>query len=137
TTKWGIELGAGYSWNSGTIVNKTQLASSRRLPIEGDNTAFGGITSADVASQVGGWIAQGAVGATQNPPWGQMDTRIQYIRPINQVTTEFFVDLFNVFNTQTATRLEDLAAGTGTTKYGQEIAWVGPRRAFLGARIRF
>ena len=31
---WGIELGGGYRWNSGTIVNKTQLASNRRLPIQ-------------------------------------------------------------------------------------------------------
>ncbi len=37
TTKWGIELGAGYRWNSGTVVNKTQLASSRRLPIRVDD----------------------------------------------------------------------------------------------------
>jgi len=33
--------------------------------------------------------------------------------------------------------VEDLVAGTGTTAFGDEIAWVSPRRAFLGARVRF
>src|SRR6185369_3564831 len=34
TTPIGIEIGGTYRWNSGTIVNQTQLASNRRLPIE-------------------------------------------------------------------------------------------------------
>ena len=65
------------------------------------------------------------------------NARLQYIRPIQKVTTEFFVDLFNVFNDQSTIRKEDLVAGTGTTKFGDAIQWVTPRRAFLGARVRF
>jgi hypothetical protein len=130
TTKWNIELGGGYSWNSGTIVNKTQLASSRRLPIEVDTPfSYGGIVDA--------WVAPGAVGAVQNPSWGQFDLRAQYRYNFGKASTEFFVDLFNVFDDQAATRTEDLVAGTGSTLFGSDIAWRNPRRAFLGARIKF
>jgi len=128
-TKLGIELGATYHWNSGTIVNKTQLASSRRLPIQGDAFAFGGITD--------NWVAPGAIGGVQNPAWGQFDLRAQYVKPINKLTTEFFIDVFNLFNDQAVTRTEDLVAGTGTTHFGDPIAWLNPRRAFIGARVRF
>ena len=82
-------------------------------------------------------MAPGAIGAVQNPSWGQFDLRAQYVKSINKVTTEFFVDIFNLFDDQAATRREDLVAGTGATKFGDPIAWVQPRRAFLGARVRF
>jgi hypothetical protein len=73
----------------------------------------------------------------QNPAWGQFDLRAQYVKTIQKITTEFFVDVFNAFDTQSATRTEDLVAGTGSTKFGDDIAWLNPRRAFLGARIKF
>ncbi len=130
TTKWNIELGAGYRWNSGTIVNKTQLASSRRLPIQvATPFAFGGISD--------NWVDPTAVAAVQNPSWGQFDLRAQYILRMGKASTELFVDLFNVFNDQATTRTEDLVAGTGSTKFGDPIAYLNPRRAFLGARIKF
>ena len=130
TTKWNIELGVGYRWNSGTIVNKTQLSSSRRLPIRvAAPFEYGGLLER--------WVAPDAVAAVENPSWGQFDLRAQYVMRWSRTTTEFFVDLFNVFNDQAATRTEDLVAGTGTTKFGDEISWLNPRRAFLGARIRF
>jgi len=50
---------------------------------------------------------------------------------------EFFVDLFNVLNNQAPIREQDLVAGQGGNAYGDEILWVQPRRAFLGARLRF
>lgn len=129
-TRWGVELGGNYQWNSGSIVNKTQLASNRRLPIQvATPFAFGGITDS--------WVAPGAIGAVQNPAWGQFDLRAQYVKTIQKLTAEFFVDVFNVFDTQSATRVEDLVAGTGSTKFGDEIAWRNPRRAFLGVRARF
>jgi hypothetical protein len=128
-THLGIELGATYRWNSGTIVNKTQLASNRRLPIQGDAFAFGGITD--------NWVAPGAIGGVQNPSWGQFDLRAQYVKPIDKLTTEFFIDVFNLLNDQAVTRTEDLVAGTGTTHFGDAITWLNPRRAFLGARVRF
>jgi hypothetical protein len=53
------------------------------------------------------------------------------------VTAEFFIDLFNVFNDQAATRLLDIVAGQGTNAFLDEVQWVTPRRAFSGARVRF
>ncbi len=130
STPWGIEFGGSYRWNSGSVVNKTQLASNRRLPIQVDTPfAFGGI--------VDNWVAPGAIGAVQNPSWGQFDLRAQYVKKIDRLTTEFFVDIFNLFDDQAATRTEDLVAGTGSTQFGDEIAWLNPRRAFIGARVKF
>jgi hypothetical protein len=130
TTIFGLELGGTYRWNSGVVVNQTQLTQSRRLPLEVTTPfAFAGITDL--------WVAPGAIGAVQNPSWGQIDARLQYIRRINPITAEFFVDIFNLFNDQAATRIEDLVSGTGTTHFGDEIQWVGPRRAFFGARVKF
>ncbi|MGC4083559.1 MAG: hypothetical protein QM736_15965 [Vicinamibacterales bacterium] len=129
-TKWNVELGATYRWNSGSIVNKTQLASSRRLPIQVDTPFdYGGISDF--------WVAPGAVGAVQNPSWGQFDLRAQYTKRLAKTTLELSADIFNLFDDQAATRIEDLVAGTGTTQFGDEIAWRDPRRAFLGVRFRF
>ena len=83
-------------------------------------------------------MAQDAVGAVENPPgvrstYGSSDVH----RFEQRLATEFFVDVFNLFNDRRRPRLEDRAAGTGTTPYLGEIAWVQPRRAFIGARVRF
>jgi hypothetical protein len=130
TTKWGLEIGGTYMWNSGTIVNRSQLSSSRRLPIQVNIPyAYGGTVDA--------WVAPDARATVQNPSWGSFNARLQYVKPIQKVTTEFFVDIFNLFNAQSPIRTEDLVAGTGTTQFGSEIQWVTPRRAFLGARVRF
>ena len=37
TTNYGLEFGGSYRWNSGTIVHRTQFASSRRLPRRSDD----------------------------------------------------------------------------------------------------
>ncbi len=132
TFNMGLQLGATMSWNSGTIGSQTFLASGRNLPIRvatADAYEFGGT--------VNRWIAPGAVGTFENPAWGQVDLRAQYLKAVGGVNAEFFVDLFNVFNTQSAIREQDLVAGQGGNAFGDEILWVLPRRAFLGARLRF
>lgn len=131
TTKWGIELGGNFAWNSGTIVNKTQSLQSRRLPVQvADAFEFGGVTER--------WVDPSAVGALQNPSWGKLDLRVQYVhRLFGRAVGEAFLDVFNVTNNQGAIRLQDLAAGSGTTKYGDEFVWVNPRNAFVGFRVRF
>ena len=129
-TKWNVELGATYRWNSGSIVNKTQLASSRRLPIEVDTPyLYGGVSDF--------WVAPDAVGSVKNPAWGQFDLRAQYNKRVGKTTLELSADIFNLFDDQATTRIEDLVAGTGTTKFGDDIAWRDPRRAFLGVRFKF
>jgi len=63
--------------------------------------------------------------------------RVKYVHPFGTAAAEVFLDVFNVFNQQTAVRLQDLVAGQGANPFLSEIAWLGPRRAFIGARIRF
>ncbi|MGE0448269.1 MAG: carboxypeptidase regulatory-like domain-containing protein [Vicinamibacterales bacterium] len=129
TLKWGIELGGAYRWNSGTIVNRTFLVQGRRLPVLGPQYTFGGVRVP--------WVDPSSVGAVQNPSWGQFDLRLQHVHRFQRITTELFLDVFNVFDNQGATRFEDLAAGSGATPFGGAIAWLNPRRAFVGVRARF
>jgi hypothetical protein len=126
----GVELGATYRWNSGTVASRTFLSSTRNLPIEGDAFDFAGITSVH-------WIAADAVGSLQNPAWSQLDLRAQYKRTFGGLGGEVFVDVFNVLDNQNAIRNEDLVAGSGGTSYGEPIRFLDPRRFFLGARVTF
>jgi hypothetical protein len=129
-TRWGVELGGSYRCNSGTVVNRTQLASSRRIPVQSEIPfAFAGIVS--------NWVPPGVIGGVRNPAYCVFDARVHYVRRFAPVTTELFVDIFNVLNDQAAMRTEDLAAGTGATQFGDEIQWQAPRRAFLGVRVGF
>jgi hypothetical protein len=129
---FGLQLGAFYTWNSGTYSSNTFLASSRNLPIRVSPTEqfeYAGITTR--------WIAPNTVGAIENPSWGTLDLRAQYTRRIGRATGEVFVDLFNITDNQNAIRNQDLVAGQGTLVYGEGIQWITPRRAFVGARVRF
>lgn len=132
TFNMGLELGGTFSWNSGSIVNKTQLASNRRLPIRvaaADAFLYGGLLER--------WVDPSAVAATQNPSYGKFDMRARYLRRINRLTAEITFDVFNLFDNQGAIRIEDLAAGSGTSVYGSEIQWLNPRSALLGFRLSF
>jgi hypothetical protein len=126
----GIELGAAYRWNSGTVASRTALASGRNLPIEGITFDFAGINSVN-------WIEADAVGGLQNPNWGTFDLRAQYKRTFAGLGTEFFVDVFNVLDNQDSIRDQDLVAGSGGTAFGEPIRFLDPRRFFLGARVTF
>ncbi len=129
---FGLQLGAAYGWNSGTAASRTFLASSRNLPIRVAPTEtfdFAGITTR--------WIAPNTVGALTNPSWGTLDLRAQYVRRLGRMTGEVFIDMFNVTNNQDPLRNQDLVAGQGTTVFGDPIQWLTPRRAFLGARLKF
>ncbi len=132
TFNMGLQLGATMSWNSGTIASRTELSSGRNLPIQiptAEAYEFGGITDR--------WLAPNAVGSLSNPSWGQVDLRAQYVKALGGMNAEVFVDLFNVLNNQSAVRSQDLVAGQGGNAFGDSILWVQPRRAFLGARLRF
>jgi hypothetical protein len=132
TFDFGLQLGGTFSWNSGTIASRTFLSSSRNLPIR---------VSADEAFEFAGytnrWLAP-SVGSLENPAWGKLDLRAQYNRRLaNRLNAEFFVDLFNITNNQSSIRNQDLVAGSGGNAFGVPILWVEPRRAFLGARLKF
>ena len=131
--QFGLQLGGVFNWNSGTFASRTFLASGRNLPIRvstADAFAYAGVTER--------WIAPGTVGALQNPGWGTVDLRAQYnMRFPGNTAVEFFVDLFNIADNQGAIRNQDLVAGSGSNAFGDEIQWITPRRAFLGARLKF
>ncbi|MEW6320825.1 MAG: TonB-dependent receptor [Acidobacteriota bacterium] len=129
---FGLQLGATFSWNSGTLASRTFRASGRNLPIRvapNETFEFAGINTR--------WIAPNTVGALENPSWGQVDIRVQYNRKVDRLDFEVFADVFNITNGQGATREQDLVAGLGSTPFGAPISWVPPRRAFLGARVKF
>jgi len=127
----GIEVGAAFRYNSGTVASRTFLASGRNLPIEGDAFEFAGITDVH-------WIAPDAVGTLKNPGWSQLDLRAQYKRRFTAgLGTEFFVDVFNVFDNQDSMRDQDITAGSGGIAFGEPIRFLDPRRFFLGARLTF
>ena len=127
---------AGRHVLAGTRARSPAARSSRRsrnLPIRvsaAEAFSFAGYTNR--------WLAPDAVGSLENPAWGKVDLRAQYNRRItSDVNAEFFVDLFNVINNQSSIRNQDLVAGSGGNAFGSEILWVEPRRAFLGARVKF
>lgn len=132
TFPFGLQLGGTFTWNSGTVASRTFLTSGRNLPLR--------VTAADAFSYAGfvsRWLAPDSVGSLTNPSWGQVDLRAQYNRPVGASTLEFFVDVFNALNAQGPVRNQDLVAGAGGKAFGDEILWVNPRRAFLGARVKF
>ena len=104
----------------------------RNLPIRvlsAEAYSFGGTTQR--------WIAPDTVGAYQNPGYATFDLRTQYNKRVGKYNYEVFVDMFNLFNAQSTILENDLVAGLGTVPFGGEVQWVLPRRAFLGARVRF
>ena len=67
----GIELGAAFRYNSGTIASRTALASQRNLPIQVDVPfVYAGVNDF--------WVTPDAIGSLQNPAWAQLDLRAQY-----------------------------------------------------------
>lgn len=111
TFNMGLQLGATFSWNSGTIASRTFLASGRNLPIRvptADAYTFGGTFQR--------WLAPDAVGSLENPSWGQIDLRAQYLKGFGSMNVEFFMDVFNVLNNQDPVRNQDLVAGSGDRK---------------------
>jgi hypothetical protein len=126
----GFQLGAGYRWNSGTIASKTFAASGRNLPVRVPVAyEFNGVSQR--------WLAEDSVGSLTNPSWGQFDLRFQYVTRVQKAKIEAFVDIFNLFNNQDATRLQDLVAGTGDIAYQEAIRFLDPRRFFIGFRVGF
>ena len=133
TLPMGLEFGAAFRWNSGTIASRTELRSGRNLPIRvpsGQTFEFAGITSER-------WIEPGSVGTLQNPGWSQLDLRVQYRFRLDPAALEVFVDAFNVFDSQESIRDQDLVAGTGGIAFGEPIRFNAPRRFFLGTRVSF
>jgi hypothetical protein len=129
----GIEVGATYLWNSGTLYSETFLASSRHLPIRvasGEEFLDNGTVQR--------WVKPGAVGGQSTDSYGILNARAKYVLEFgDKYTAEFFLDVFNVLDNQAARRNQDLSAGDGVFLFNAENGWVQPRRIYLGARLGF
>ncbi len=128
----GLQFGATFGWNSGVRTSRTSSFASRHIPARvtaAEAFEFGGVVER--------WIAPNNVGTFEHPAYSTFDLRAQYNRRIANVNAEFFVDLFNVFDNQAGILLNDLIAGLGTVNFQDEVQWELPRRAFIGARVRF
>jgi hypothetical protein len=127
---FGLQLGFGYRWNSGTLASRTFASSGRNLPYRVSVPfEFAGITER--------WLADDAVGSLTNPSWGTVDVRAQYIFNVQQARIEAFLDIFNLTNSQDASRLQDVLAGVGGTAFQEGIRFLDPRRFFIGFRVGF
>jgi hypothetical protein len=130
---FGLQLGLSFNWNSGIVSQRAFLASNRNLPFRvpaAQAFDFAGITER--------WVEPGAIGAVENPGYGTLDVRVQYNRTLfGRAVGEVFVDMFNITDSQSIIRTQELVAGQGTSNFGEGIQWATPRRAFLGVRLRF
>ena len=127
----GFQIGGAYRWNSGAIISRTQLAFRRHLPDQAQTFEFAGFTPG-VGDE---WIAEGAVGGLKMPSYGTLDARLAYLWNVTgRLQTDFFLDIFNILDEQEAVVIQDL---TAQPNFGEGLAFVPPRRYFLGARLRF
>ena len=84
------------------------------------------------------WISPQSVGTLDNPSWGLLDLRVQYVANLRKsLKGEFFVDIFNLFNSQSVRRIEDRVTGGSGVDFMDPVQWNNPRRFFLGARLSF
>ncbi|WP_197493173.1 TonB-dependent receptor [Woeseia oceani] len=127
----GIEVGATYYWNSGTLYSETFSQYSRHTPIR-VGTAYedNGTTTR--------WLAPGTVGSQKSPSYGTLDVRVKYVMDFaDRYEAEFFLDIFNILDDQAVTRQQDLSGGDASYSFGEANDWVLPRRFYLGARMSF
>jgi hypothetical protein len=127
----GLEIGAIYNWNSGTLYNKATNVYGRYVPLrETSSYDFGGYD--------GTWIAPGNVASESTPAYGTLDMRIKYNYDFaDDYSAEFFLDIFNVLDDQATIEEEAFIAGSGSFDFGQAKDWVEPRRFYLGAKLIF
>ena len=127
---FGLEIGGGLRYSSGTAASKTWSIYGRNLPTRVDVPyAYGGMTTR--------WLADDAVGSLTNDAWWNMDLRFKYTHAFGWLSTELFLDIFNIFDDQAAVRNQDVVAGTGGIAFGEPLQWLAPRRAYLGIRLGF
>ncbi len=72
------------------------------------------------------------------PSYSQMDLRIKYNWTMAaKVKGEVFIDVFNVFNWQATTAVDESSNAASGAPFGAAIAWQQPRRFYVGARFSF
>jgi hypothetical protein len=126
----GLEVGATYAWNSGTVYSRTWEIYGRHLPEMDDAYEYGGVVDT--------WVQKGAIGGHTTPSYGVVNARAKYIAEFGEsYQVEFFLDIFNLLDNQAVTREQDLYSGGGSWQFQEASNWVLPRRFYLGARMSF
>ncbi len=88
-------------------------------------------------SEASYYLWRSKFGAETGPSYHTLDVRAKYVKELPVGQLEFFVDIFNVLNKQSATSHMALVDGNGVYDFGQPNDWVEPRRAYLGVRYSF
>jgi len=126
----GIEVGAVYNWNSGSLYSKAGNVYGRQVPVRVDDAyEDGGYTTR--------WMEEGYLGSETTDSYGTLDVRVKYVHEFEHVKAEVFMDIFNVLDDQAGITQQALVAGDGDYAFGEDTSWVKPRRFYLGAKISF
>jgi hypothetical protein len=126
---FGLEVSGVFNWNSGALYTPAQAVGGRYFAPMGAPYQFGGVTDT--------YFLPGYIGSETGPSYYTFDMRFKYDYDLPIGGVEFFVDIFNVLNNQSATGVQKLIAGDGVYNFQEENAWVAPRRAYLGVRYSF
>ena len=126
----GLEVSGVFNWNSGVLYTPASNTADRYLPPRVSTAyVFEGVNSR--------WYAPGYIGSGTGPSYFTFDMRFKYTHDLPIGGVEFFLDVFNVLDKQSATSEQKLVAGDGVYEYGEAESWVAPRRAYLGVRYSF
>lgn len=127
---FGLQVSSVFNWNSGYIYTPAAVvASSRYFAPMASPYYYGGVYDS--------FYLPGGIGSEKAPAYYTLDMRFKYVRDLPIGKAEFFLDVFNVLDKQSATDEMKLVAGDGTYDYQEASAWVAPRRAYLGVRYVF
>ena len=126
----GVELGFVYNWNSGALYTRAMNQYRRYIPVRVDEAYSHGGHEAR-------WMKEGLLGSEQAPSYGTLDMRVKYTHDFGNYKAEVFLDINNVFDDQAITAEMPLVDGDGPYSFGDGIAWVAPRRLYIGARVTF
>jgi hypothetical protein len=126
---FGLEVSGVFNWNSGSLFTPAEAISRRYFPPMADPYEYGGV--------VDSYFLPGYVGSEKTPSYYTFDMRFKYVYDLAFGDVELFLDIFNVFDQQSATSVEKQIAGSGPYAFKEANAWVAPRRAYLGARFSF
>jgi outer membrane receptor protein involved in Fe transport len=83
-------------------------------------------------------VLPGTVGSQTGPSYYTLDVRLKYTYKLaGSQKVEFFLDVFNILDKQSATAEQGLIGGNGAQAFGEATSWVEPRRLYVGARYSF
>ncbi len=126
---FGLQVSGVFNWNSGALYTPAELVQGRYFAPMATPYEYGGV--------IDSWYEPGGIGSEKNPSYYTFDMRFKYTHEVVFGEMEWFLDIFNVLNKQSATSEMPLLAGSGQYAFGEANNWVAPRRAYLGARFSF